>query len=82
MAKQNSDGCAVGGWCRYIRTRNYEDIAEALYGHWLAVVVKLFIILVNFGACISYLIIIGDLLTSSIGERIKGMRRCVVVRAW
>lgn len=57
---------------KYIRTRNYEDIAEALYGHWLAVVVKLFIILVNFGACISYLIIIGDLLTSSIGERIKG----------
>ena len=39
----------------------------------MAAVVKLFIILVNFGACISYLIIIiGDLLTSSIGERIKG----------
>lgn len=38
----------------------------------MAVVVKIAIILVNFGACISYLIIIGDLLTSSIGERLKG----------
>jgi amino acid permease len=57
---------------RYISSKSYEDIGQVVNGRWGAFFVKLCVICINFGGCLSFQIIIGDLLLSSIGERIRG----------
>eukprot|EP01088_Endostelium_zonatum_P003107 TRINITY_DN1414_c0_g1_i1.p1 TRINITY_DN1414_c0_g1~~TRINITY_DN1414_c0_g1_i1.p1 ORF type:complete len:579 (-),score=108.38 TRINITY_DN1414_c0_g1_i1:11-1747(-) len=46
--------------------RDYEDIARLLHSDFGSIFVKLCIIINNFGACISYLVIIGDLLVPAL----------------
>lgn len=42
--------------------RDYEHIGDYLYGRFVGFLVKLSVVLLNFGACLSYFIILGDLL--------------------
>jgi amino acid permease len=44
------------------REHTYEDIAHGLYGRWAALAVKVAVIAINFGAMISYMIVIADFL--------------------
>ena len=52
--------------------RDYEDIARILHSDYGSVFVKLCIIVNNFGACISYLVIIGDLLVPALNNWFGG----------
>lgn len=42
--------------------RDYEHIGDYLYGRFVGFLVKLSVVMLNYGACLSYLIILGDLL--------------------
>lgn len=46
------------------RERSYARVAEMLYGRWLGIFVDLIVFLNNFGTCIAYVVIIGDLVPS------------------
>lgn len=41
---------------------DYEDLGDYLYGKWMGYLVKLSVLIINFGACISYLIIMNHLI--------------------
>ena len=41
--------------------KDYEDIGDYCYGKWMGLLIKISVILINFGATISYMVIVGSI---------------------